>query len=126
VRLSQVRLLVDDYGACFRFYRDALGLEAGFGDEATGYADFAAGDGTIALFVRSEQAEVVDLREPGDAALVVLGVDDVDAEVARLRDRGVAFEGEPRDRRDWGLRVAYTRDPAGTLIELPQSIPMDG
>jgi lactoylglutathione lyase len=35
VRLTHVRLLVDDYDACFRFYRDMLGLEPTFGDEAS-------------------------------------------------------------------------------------------
>jgi catechol 2,3-dioxygenase-like lactoylglutathione lyase family enzyme len=29
VKLSQVRLLVDDVPACFGFYRDVLGLESG-------------------------------------------------------------------------------------------------
>jgi catechol 2,3-dioxygenase-like lactoylglutathione lyase family enzyme len=31
VKLSQVRLLVDDTAAAFRFYRDELGLTPGFG-----------------------------------------------------------------------------------------------
>jgi catechol 2,3-dioxygenase-like lactoylglutathione lyase family enzyme len=31
VKFSQVRLLVDDFGEAFRFYRDELGLAPGFG-----------------------------------------------------------------------------------------------
>jgi lactoylglutathione lyase len=119
VRLTHVRLLVDDYGACFRFYRDMLGLEPTFGDEASHYANFATGDVTLAVFARGEQAEVVEVRPVGDGALLVLRVDDVDAEVARLRAYLVA---EPQDRPDWGIRVAYIRDPAGTLIELNREL----
>lgn len=126
MRFSQARVLVDDFGACFRFYRDILGLTPTFGDETSGYADFAAGGATIALFERPEQAEAVALRPAGDGALLGLAVHDVGGAVEALRARGASFEGEPVDRADWGIRVAYLRDPAGTLIELHQSIPAAG
>jgi len=121
VKLSQVRLLVDDVAACFGFYRDVLGLETTFGDAAHGYASFRAGDGTIAIFDRREQNETSELRGAGDSALVVLEVENADAEVERLRAHVVA---DPVDRPEWGGRVAYLRDPDGNLIELFQTIPM--
>ena len=123
MRLSQVRLLVDDFPGCFRFLRDALGLECGFGAEDEDYASFSAGEGTIALFRRGGQAGVVALRAPGDSALVVLEVDDVDADAARLGD--LVVEG-PVSQPEWGGRVAYLRDPDGNLFELFQSIPVEG
>ena len=121
MKLSQVRLLVDDFGEALRFYRDVLGLETTFGEDEGPYASFRAGDGAIAIFERSGQGEVVGLRLPGDGALVVLEVDDADAEVARLRDHVIAG---PVDQPDCGGRVAYLRDPDGNLIELFQTIPM--
>jgi len=120
MKFSQVRLLVDDFGAAFRFYRDELGLGAGFGDESSSYASFATDGGSIAIFVRSGQGEVVDLREPGDSTLTVLEVDDVDAAVARLSDYVVHA---PQDQPAWGGRVAYIRDPSGNLLELFQVLP---
>jgi len=122
VKLSQVRLLVDDFPGCFRFLRDALGLECQMGSEGDVYASFAAGGGTIALFRRAAQDAVVGLRPGGDAALVVLEVDDVDAEVRRL---GELVVGGPVSQPQWGGRVAYVRDPDGNLFELFQSIPME-
>jgi lactoylglutathione lyase len=123
VKLTHVRLLVTNYGECFRFYRDVIGLEPGFGDEDSGYADFAAGTGSIlALFDRGEQAEVVEVREPGDAAVVIFSVEDVDAAAGRLREHLVA---EPQSRPEWGIRFVHLRDPAGNLIELNQAIPME-
>jgi catechol 2,3-dioxygenase-like lactoylglutathione lyase family enzyme len=122
VKLSQVRLLVDDFPGCFRFLRDDLGLVPSFGDEEHAYASFATAGGTIALFGRAGQGEVVGLRAAGDSALVVLEVDDVDAEVGRL---GALVVAGPVDRSDWGGRVAYVRDPDGNLFELFQTIPMD-
>ena len=117
MKLSQVRLLVDDVAGCFRFLRDDLGLECSFGAEEDDYASFSTGAGTIAVFRRAGQAGVVDLRGAGDSALVVLEVDDVDAEVARLGD---AVVQGPVDQPEWGGRVAYLRDPDGNLFELCQ------
>jgi lactoylglutathione lyase len=124
MKLTHIRLLVPNYAECFRFYRDVLGLEPGYGDEESGYADFSAGGGAsvLALFERSEQDEIAALRAPGDGAAVIFKVDDVDAEAERLREHVVAG---PVSRSDWGIRVVYLRDPAGTLIELNEAIAMD-
>jgi lactoylglutathione lyase len=122
VKLSQIRLLVDDVEGCFRFYRDVLGLEPSFGEAGEDYASFRVGDGTVALFRRSGQGDVVGLRLPGDSALLVLEVDDVDAEASRLGEH--VIEG-PVSQPTWGGRVAYVRDPEGNLVELFQSIPME-
>jgi catechol 2,3-dioxygenase-like lactoylglutathione lyase family enzyme len=122
VRLTHVRLLVDDFTACFRFYRDVLGLEPTWGNETDGYADFAAGDATIAIIRRDGQAEVVELRPPGDGSMVIVNVDSVDEAAARLADHLV---GEPQSRPDWGIRFAHLRDPAGTLIEINEPISME-
>ena len=123
MRFSQVRLLVDDFPAAFRFYRDTLGLAGAFGDESSGYASFDTGSGSVAIFERAGQGDVVELRPPGDSTLLVLEVDDVDAAVARLEAHVVRV---PVDQPDWGGRVAYLRDPSGNLIELFQSLPQQG
>jgi len=120
MKFSQVRLLVDDFGAGFRFYRDALGLEVGFGDESSGYASFNAGGGTIAIFERADQNKVIELRASGDSTLTVLEVDDADAAVERLSEYVVQA---PQDQPEWGGRVAYLRDPSGNLLELFQVLP---
>ncbi|MEW5868367.1 MAG: VOC family protein [Chloroflexota bacterium] len=60
MKLTHVRLLVTDFPACFRFYRDSMGFAATWGDENSGYASFVAGeDATLALFDRQAQAEAV-------------------------------------------------------------------
>jgi lactoylglutathione lyase len=120
VRFSQARLLVDDPAAAFRFYRDELGLAVASGAEGDAYASFDTGTGTVAIFARDGQADAVELRSPGDSTLLVLEVDDVDADVARLGSRLVTG---PIDQPEWGGRVAYVRDPSGNLIELFQTIP---
>jgi lactoylglutathione lyase len=119
VRLTHVRLLVDDFAESFRFYRDVLGLEASFGDERGPYSSFATEPASLSIFTREGQQETADLRPAGDAAVVPLEVDDVDETAQRL---GL---DEPTSRPDWGIRVTYIRDPAGNLLELYTQIPMD-
>ena len=74
---------------------------------------------SLALFTRDAQSTTTELRAPRDGVLYPIQVDDVDAAAARL---GLP---EPVSRADWGIRVTYVRDPAGNLLELYSSIPMD-
>lgn len=130
LRYSYTRLLVSDFSACFRFYRDVLGLMPMFGDENGTYADFDAGGVAIALFSRQEMADAVgagslpSALDAQDHVALIFTVADVDAMATELASRGARFVREPHDRPDWGGRVAHFRDPDGTLIELFQSIPM--
>lgn len=125
MRLTHVRLLVDDVPACFRFYRDVMGFAPTWGDEGDDYADFTAGAETVlALMSRSGQEEVVQLRPDGESAMLVLESDDLDGERARLSRAG-AEPGEITERSDWGIRFFHLRDPAGTLIEVNTQIPME-
>jgi catechol 2,3-dioxygenase-like lactoylglutathione lyase family enzyme len=73
---------------------------------------------------RTGQAEVVALRDVDDGGILVLGVDDVDAALARLRAAGA----EPREvveRPEWGIRFAHARDPAGNLVEVNDAMLME-
>jgi lactoylglutathione lyase len=128
LQFTHVRLLVTDFPACFRFYRDVMGLEVGWGDENSGYADFKTGQTTIALFNQQEMAQTVgtagheaSVTEPDTIALI-FAVENVDAAYTALQAKGVTFTAEPQDHPDWGIRTAHFRDPAGNLIEINQSL----
>ena len=132
MRLDNVRLLVDDFDECFRFYRDTMALKVTWGREGGGYASFDAGEGSrLSIFPRREMAEAIGpsgLATDGrgqDRSVLVFGVDDLDSTLARLRSRGVKLTAEPADHRDWGIRTAHIRDPDGNLIELNSPLPTD-
>ncbi|MDP8905412.1 MAG: VOC family protein [Chloroflexota bacterium] len=123
MRLTHVRLLVRDYTAAFRFWRDTVGLMPTFGDERGPYADFDTGPATLALFTATAMSNDtgIDSARGGrgaDDVVVVLGVDGVDESARRLEERGVRFVTQPTDQPGWGIRVAHFRDPDGNLIEL--------
>lgn len=132
MKFNQVRLLVTNFDGCFRFYRDVLALPIGFGNEGDVYADFKlGGDLTLALFARQAMAESVGTTNlpltanSQDRTVVVFGVDDLQATVARLQAHGVELVAEPTDRPEWGMRTAHFRDPDGNLLEIFVSIPME-
>ncbi len=124
MRLTHVRLLVADYPACFRFYRDVMGFPVAWGDENGPYADFQAGDAMLALYDRRLMAQAVgtdDLPLTADAmdrCALIIAVDNVDEACDELRRKGVAFQTEPQDRPTWGIRTAHFRDPNGNLLEI--------
>lgn len=124
MELTQIRLMVSDFPAVYRFYRDVLGLKPQFEAESGPYAKLSpdTGHAAIALQDRAQMADV--LRKLGTApeghrALVVLRVDDLDAAHAELTSRGAAFTRDPAPMGD-RLRVAYLEDPEGNLIELQE------
>ena len=125
MELVQIRLLVHDFSACFRFYRDVLGLQPQTNDERGAYEKFSFPDGRAAIALQSRAhfaASFSGLRTSSsshDAALIALKVEDVDAYCDALSSRGALILEAPTTQ--WGrLRVAYLRDPEQNLIELQQ------
>ena len=124
MQLNSVRLLVDRFDACFRFYRDVLGLEPVWGEEGGRYADFKAGDGTlIALFRRALMAEAVGTEDrPSDApaqdraALVASGWADRESVLVQHRD----LAGLPMAGRITGENAPRFRPPGSELVNQPE------
>lgn len=122
------RLLVSNFKACFRFYRDVMGLQATFGNEDGTYADFKVGETGIALFDKSEMAQAVGKADKPiqadiqDSVCLIFGMDDVDKTYHRMVEKGGNCVALPTDHPDWGIRTVHFRDPEGNLIELNQSL----
>lgn len=125
MRLTHVRLLVDDLASARRFYEETIGLEVTL--DAGVYVEFASGPSTLSLYRRDLMEQVVPSRQaPGPGAAMIFQVDDVDAKVSELRGRGLTLENDPHDQEAWLLRVAHFRDPEGNLVELCAPLPRPG
>lgn len=123
--LSQLRILVDDFPASFRFYREVLGLTPQSAEQESGpYACFKFADGgtDIALLSRALMAQAAGegaapSRGGADQVVVVFRVEDVDAAYGKAIAAGAQSAAEPADQPGWGMRVAHLRAPEGSLIE---------
>lgn len=127
MELTHTRILVNRFQECYRFYKDILALECTWGKEDSNYAQFQAGETSLAIFNKKMMME--DLNEtstaiagtPANEVVLIFAVEDVDRKYQELQEK-VDFITEPHDRKDWGIRVAHFRDPNGTLIEIYKNI----
>jgi predicted enzyme related to lactoylglutathione lyase len=123
MKLINFRLMVSDFPASLKFWRDIMMLPMTFGDEAMGYAYFDTGNGGLELFSRAGFAASLGDATPattpgGYQAVIVFRVDDVDATYADLVKRGAKAVASPVDRPVWQARTAHFSDPDSYLVEI--------
>ena len=117
-----VRYLVDDVEAAVAFYLRHLGFTEEGVWEGAPFRMLRRGD--LRLWISgpgsSASRPMPDgaTPEPGGWNRFVVEVDDIEAEVARLRDAGVAFRSEIVS--GPGGKQAVLDDPAGNPVELFQ------
>ncbi len=126
VRSAYTRLLVNEFKACFLFYKDVMEFDVTVENEQNGYAEFKAGDMRLSLFRRQEMAEIIrNAHKPShaecqDNVALIFTVPDLDEVYQQLQHKGVKFTAEPMNNPYYGIKTAYLRDPDGTLIGLYQ------
>jgi|SRR5947209_2783078 len=124
-RINVVVLFVSDLDRSKTFYRDTLGFEVTFEDEAGVYFEL---EGAALMLLTHDGARdlltteaVASPRPAGTTSQLVAFVEDVDQVHRELVDQGVEFVREPVDR-EWGMRTAHFKDPEGNIWELAQQL----
>ena len=107
---------VGDIEAARAFYADTLGLKV------------TEENGMLTLHLAGERPTLVypkEDHEPATYTILNFPVDDIDAAVDTLMEKGVAFElyeGAPQDEkgivREYGPPIAWFRDPAGNVLSV--------
>lgn len=124
---TTIRILVrKDYGECYDFYTEKMGLVPVWGDRNGPYTSFAISSGTLpcfAIFAGEAMPMFQGYTQPvsgtqPDTVVAVIPTLDLDGDYQRLKEAGVPFLGEPQYIEDWGMRCTYFRDPEGNLFEL--------
>jgi catechol 2,3-dioxygenase-like lactoylglutathione lyase family enzyme len=122
--ISQVRLVVSNFDACFRFYRDVMSLHVLWGEPGAEYAGFRLAEGAALTLFRHQPAVEAPAIGPGqDRVVPIFSVEDLDGSVDQLKRAGAHFVAGPADHPEWGVRAAQFRDPAGNLLELASPLP---
>jgi catechol 2,3-dioxygenase-like lactoylglutathione lyase family enzyme len=121
VSTVNVRYMVDDIDAAIAFYTTHLGFKLNM-RVAPAFADVTRGDLRLLLSARSSSAgrPMPDgrLPEPGGWNRFQFIVDDIAAEVERLRAAGVRFRNDVI--KGPGGQQVLIEDPAGNPIEIFQ------
>ncbi len=116
-----VRYLVDDVEASVAFYTTVLGFEVNM-SAAPAFADVTRGSRRLLLSgpMSSAGRPMPDGETPGPGGWnrIHLIVDDIEAEVARLREAGVPFRNDILS--GPGGQQVLLLDPAGNVVELFQ------
>ncbi len=125
MELNCIRLLVEDFDKCFKFYSETLGLNVTWGKIGGDYASFDIGipsglsifksDLMASAIGNSDKALPIDNREK---VAIILKVNSVDESFKELTDKGVEFVNKPTDMTGWGMRTAHFRDSENNLIEI--------
>ena len=119
--MVNVRYMVDDVEAAVDFYTGHLGFALRF-SAGPAFADVSRGNLRLLLAGPASSAgrPMPDGRQPGPGGWnrIHFIVDDIEAEVARLRAEGVSFRNEivtgP------GGKQILAEDPSGNVVELFQ------
>ena len=121
-----VRYMVHDVDAAVEFYTANLGFNL-ISKQAPAFVDVIRGDLRLLLSGPSSSAgrAMPDGRKPGPGGWnrFELVVDDIEAEVNRLRKRGVQFRNDVV--RGPGGAQVLIEDPSGNVIELFQPAGQD-
>ena len=118
---AYAKLPASDFDRARRFYVETLGFEPTF--EGQGFVRFVCGGGSSFLVFASSG------KASGDHDQCGWVVDDIEAEVAELRRRGIAFEEFAGAtfvdgiRDDPAGRSAWFRDSEGNLLNLRSNAP---
>ena len=109
---------VDDLDRARAFYADTLGLKVEPIEGAPLMTLHLAGDRPTLIYAKPDHT-------PADYTILNFPVDDIDAAVDALMEKGVAFElyeGAPQDEkgivREYGPPIAWFRDPAGNVLSV--------
>jgi catechol 2,3-dioxygenase-like lactoylglutathione lyase family enzyme len=119
--VGALTLFVADTERAKEFYGRTFELEPVFEDGSS--CVFKLENTLVNLLAESEAPELIEPARVGTGtrAQFTIWVDDVDAEHAALRSRGVEMLNGPQDR-PWGQRTMAFADPDGHVWELAQQL----
>ena len=115
----------DDLEAAKKFYGETLGLDVEVWDEGNLLALHLAGGRDTLIYHKPDFT-------PATYTILNFPVDDIDATVAELTERGVTFEryeGFDQDEqgisRGLGPEIAWFKDPAGNVLSVLKEMSVD-
>lgn len=126
-RIDHIAIVVDDIPSALTFWRDALGLELAHVEDVPDQESIVAflptGESEIELVKpTTDTSGVAKFLQKRGAGMhhICLEVDDIDAMLAQLKEKGVALINENAIHGTGGKRIAFIHPKSthGVLVEL--------
>ena len=114
IKKAQATIYVTDVGNALKFYNEVLGMRV-VSHWGKDFAELEMSGINIGLHPTTQKGPA-----PGAKGAISIGleVDDLDTEIARLKARGVVFQGNVSE--DGPVRLAFFGDPDGNPLYLTQ------
>ena len=119
MRLSAVRIFVNELEPARRFYQEVLALPLRFSDADAGYCTFMSEGINVVVECLPPDASADDQLLVSRFTGLSFETEDIVADCARLEDAGVNVIGAP-ERQGWGGWLATFQDPSGNALQLVQ------
>ncbi len=131
VKINHLAIVVEDIESSLTFWRDALGLPVGevkeVAQEEVQIAFMEAGDAHLELVQpTTEESGIAKYLAKKGAGLhhVCFDVEDIDAALAVMKEKGVhLINEEPRERDGRRYAFIHPKSTGGVLVELYQRLP---
>ncbi len=109
-------VVVEDVKKAIEFYTKTLGFTLLEYHEQYGWAELSAGNGSrLGLGVYTDEEKLL----PGSNAVVTIAVDDLEASIKELKEKGVSFVGKVIDI-PGHVKMQSIRDKDGNMLQLVQ------
>lgn len=120
MRLTNIRLLTNQYRTMFQFYKHKLSLECVYGNENSNYADFKLGEVYLSLFSKEEMMQALNYKGVAETdsvqQVIVVEVQDLNKCYESLINK-VKVVTEPTTREAWSIKCFHILDPDNNILE---------
>jgi lactoylglutathione lyase len=124
VSIGNIAINVSDLERSERFYVDGLGLQVLTRIDTPEVREVIVGTpGEGSQLMLAKHATPADLNEPSGIWKIFLFTDDADAFYGRAINAGAEAVESPKFLEQFGVTIAFVRDPDGYLLEFGQQHP---
>lgn len=126
MKITNIRLLTDNFESMFDFYHNILKATCVFGDRQGNYADFDFGGIYLSLFDKQLMADALNLNdqfgnEHYNAQIIIIEANNLEKLYDALKNK-VNVLDEPIARQAWGIKCFHVTDPDDNIIEFYEGL----
>lgn len=126
MKITNIRLLTNDFENMFNFYHDILKATCVFGNKQGNYADFDFAGVYLSLFDKQLMVDALKLddqlgNEHYNTQMIIIEADNLEKLYNQLKN-DVNVLDEPTEQQEWGIKCFHVIDPDNNIIEFYEGL----